>query len=96
MVRVKRSKQQWQQLIEAQQASALTIKQFCDEHNITVSNFYLQRKKYRERATPKVEPTDDWLPLNTLAQTQRDERHWQIELTLPNGVVLNMRTTSEC
>ncbi len=96
MARVKRDKQQQRQLIEAQQASTQTIVQFCSEHNITVSNFYLQRKKYRERSAPKVEPTNNWLPLNDLVQTQQDERHWHIELTLPNGVILNMRADRAC
>ena len=42
MAKVRRSPQQWQQLIEAQQSSALSVNQFCAEHKITVSNFYLR------------------------------------------------------
>ena len=47
MAKVRRSPQQWQQLIEAQQSSALSVNQFCAEHKITVSNFYLQRKSIK-------------------------------------------------
>ena len=51
MAKLRRSPQQWQQLIEAQQSSALSVSQFCAEHKITVSNFYLQRKKYQAQPT---------------------------------------------
>ena len=95
MAKVRRSPQQWQQLIEAQHASALTIEQFCAEHQLTVSNFYLQRKKYREQSVDKGKKVESWLPLNALMQVQEAERDWHIELKLPNGVVLNMHTATE-
>ena len=95
MAKVRRSPQQWQQLIEAQQSSALSVNQFCAEHKITVSNFYLQRKKYQAQSTAQVAPSNDWLPLSELMQTRHTERDWHIELKLPNGVVLTMRTDAE-
>ena len=96
MARVRRSPQQWQQLIEEQQSSKLSVSQFCVEHNITVSNFYLQRKKYREQSAAQAESPDNWLPLNELMSVQQGERQWQIELCLPGGVVLNMLTDTGC
>lgn len=84
----KRTAAQWQQLIQAQQESDLTVSQFCSEHKLAPSNFYAQRNKYRQ---PKGQTKEDtWLPLNDLIAVEQDERHWKIELTLPNGVVLNM------
>lgn len=96
MARERRSPQQWQQLVEAQQKNGLSVSQFCAEHDITVSNFYWQRKKYREQSVAQTEASDNWLPLNELMSVQQDERHWQIELKLPNGVVLNMRSEAGC
>ena len=88
----RRTAAQWQQLIQAQETSGLTIQQFCAEHQLTLSNFYLQRKKLQQRDSPVVQNNEAWLPLNELVQVQQDSRRWQIELTLPNGVVLNMST----
>ncbi|MDC0603578.1 hypothetical protein OAP14_11285 [Aliiglaciecola sp.] len=41
----RRSPQAWQQLIDAQETSYMTIAQFCHAHNINQPTFYLQRKK---------------------------------------------------
>lgn len=87
---IKRSTQEWQQLIDAQEVSDMTIAQFCDRHHINQSTFYLHRKKRQDLLLPKT--TSQWLPINTMTSHQPDSRQWQIELTLPNGVVLNMRT----
>jgi transposase-like protein len=38
----KRSPQEWQQIIEAQQASGQTIATFCQQHKLNPSTFYLQ------------------------------------------------------
>ncbi|MAD88105.1 MAG: IS66 family insertion sequence hypothetical protein [Pseudoalteromonas sp.] len=86
----RRTAAQWQQLIQAQEISGLTIQQFCAEHQLTLSNFYLQRKKLHQRDMPVAQNKEAWLPLNELVQVQQERCRWQIELTLPNGVVLNM------
>ena len=96
MAKLRRSPQQWHQLVEAQQSSGLSVAQFCTENKITLSNFYLQRKKYRSQSFSNIESAEDWLPLNDLLQVTQDERRWQIELKLPNGVVLNMRSDNAC
>ena len=41
--------QEWSQLIEAQQASGLTIKQWCEENGIKPNTFYCRLKKIREQ-----------------------------------------------
>jgi hypothetical protein len=87
---IRRSPQEWQQLIDAQEASDMTIAQFCHAHNINQSTFYLQRKKRQDISLPQT--SEQWLPIETMASRQADTRQWQIELTLPNGVVLNMST----
>ncbi|MEG3768847.1 IS66 family insertion sequence element accessory protein TnpA [Alteromonas sp. 14N.309.X.WAT.G.H12] len=87
---IRRSPQKWQQLIDAQEASDMTIAQFCHTHHINQSTFYLQRKKRKDLLLPQT--TEQWLPIDTVASHRADNRQWQIELTLPNGVVLNMST----
>ena len=87
---IRRSPQEWQQLIDAQESSDMTIAQFCHTHHINQSTFYLQRKKRQD--TPLPQTSAQWLPIETMASSQPDTRQWQIELTLPNGVVLNMST----
>jgi len=52
--------------------------------------FYLQRKKRQDMSLPQTPPQR--LPIETMTASQPDTRQWQIELTLPNGVVLNMST----
>ncbi|MFC3121270.1 IS66 family insertion sequence element accessory protein TnpA [Agaribacter flavus] len=86
----RRNPQEWQQLIDAQEASDMTIAQFCHAHNINQSTFYLQRKKRQALALPQT--SEQWLPIGSLSSQQPDTRQWQIELSLPNGVVLNMST----
>lgn len=87
---IRRSAQEWQQLINAQEASDMTIAQFCHTHHINQSTFYLQRKKRQDVLLPDT--SGQWLPIDTIASHRPDTRQWQIELTLPNGVVLNMST----
>ena len=86
----RRSPQEWQQLIDAQETSDMTIAQFCHARNTNQSTFYLQRKKRLDLSLPQTSP--QWLPIDTMTSRQADTRKWQIELTLPNGVVLNMST----
>lgn len=90
MTNKRRTSQEWQQIIEAQQASDLTIAEFCLQHLLNPSTFYLQRKKITELSLPPS--NSDWLPFENQVQHQKVSRQWQIELKLPNGVVLNMST----
>lgn len=87
-----RSAAQWQQLVIAQEASGLTVPQFCKEHGLTPSNFYWHRKKYQSAHEGSVVQADHspWLALNELVSASQNERRWQIELELPGGAVLNM------
>lgn len=44
-MRIFRSHEQWQTIIEAQQNSGLTIAQYCREHQLSSTSFYSVRKK---------------------------------------------------
>jgi putative transposase len=43
-MRITRSKKQWKPLLEAQQTSGLTIIDYCREHQLSTSNFYVFKK----------------------------------------------------
>jgi transposase-like protein len=90
MTNQRRTPQEWQQIIEAQRVSNLSIADFCRQHGLNLSTFYLQHKKATELALPPS--TNDWMPFDTQVQHEPMSRQWQIELKLPNGVVLNMST----
>ncbi len=86
----RRSFDEWQQLIDAQQVSDMTIAEFCHAHRINQSTFYLQRKKRSQLALPHR--NNQWLPIDAVVPDLPDTKQWQIELRLPNGLVLNMST----
>lgn len=91
MAYTRRTQQQWQQLINEHPQSGLTVKDYCMSKNITVSGFYLWRKKLS--ATPhSVDEPQEWLSLTPSVSPESEQ--WQIELALPGGVILRMNSTS--
>jgi putative transposase len=96
MANQQRTPQQWQQIINQQENSGLTISVFCKQRSITLSGFYLWRKRLTtpdvETSTsspaPSSDNTQDWIsfPQNQVPASPQ----WQIELSLPNGVILPM------
>ena len=91
MAYTRRSQQQWQQFISEQPQSGLTVKEYCASKNITVSGFYLWRKKLSGASHPVNEP-QEWISLTPTVPSEPEQ--WQIELSLPGGVVLRMNSTS--
>ena len=98
-MRQRRTRQEWQALLDKQPRSGLSIQRFCQSEGITPSTFYSWRTKLRrgESSAPDslgaVESMADspWIALTPPA-TQPDETVvWDVELSLPRGVVLRMR-----
>jgi hypothetical protein len=52
MATKRRTREQWQRLVDKQAASELTVSEFCAQHALTVSNFYLWRKKLSDDSQP--------------------------------------------
>ena len=91
MAYTRRTQQQWQQLINEHSQSGLTVKDYCMSKNITVSGFYLWRKKLS--ATPhSADEAQEWLSLTPAIASGAEQ--WQIELGLPGGVTLRMNSTN--
>jgi hypothetical protein len=86
MAHSKRTPEQWQQLLAEQADSGLTIKAFCEQKQLTLSNFYLWRKKLSGSDT--LPAADNWLSLPVTQPAPAAQ--WQMELRLPGGVVLRM------
>ncbi len=92
----RRSRIEWQELIDEQAASGLSQKVFCAQREIPLATFgYWKRKlRFESPATPTGSSTDtvplaDWIELPT--QGSATEGGWQIELELGNGLCLRLR-----
>jgi putative transposase len=64
----RRTPEEWQQLIDAQEASDMTIAQFCHTHHVNQSTFYLQRKKRQELALPHQDNGCQLIPWRHIKQ----------------------------
>ena len=97
MANIRRTHEQWQQIFKQHASSGLQIAAFCKQQKLNPSSFYAWRKRLASQLPlPVVENTP------VLAETQQDDwvgitqepiatpSSWDIELALPNGVVLRM------
>lgn len=90
MATKRRTREQWQVLIEKQAESELSVSEFCTQHQLTVSNFYLWRKKLSDDSQSHAQQ-DNWLAFDMPASANKEAGSaWEIELVLPGGVVLRM------
>ena len=90
MATKRRTREQWQELIDKQAAGELTVSEFCAQHALTVSNFYLWRKKLSDNSQSPAQQ-DNWLAFDMPASAGKvSGATWAIELALPGGVVLRM------
>lgn len=85
MARAYRSAEQWRTILEGQASSGLSIGDYCHQQGISVSGFYGWKKKL----APIEASTDDWIAL--AGSTERNTTSWDMELSLPGGVVLRIR-----
>ena len=83
----RRTPSEWKQLIEAQQASGLSQKAFCQEQQISKATFGYWKRKLKQQAVQSPSP---WIELSSLAAEPSPEGRWQIELDLGNGVCLRL------
>ena len=90
MATKRRTREQWQELVDKQVESELSVSEFCAHHDLTVSNFYLWRKKLSDDSQ-SLAKQDNWLAFDMPASADREPGAvWEIELALPGGVVLRM------
>ena len=88
----RRSQQQWQQLIEAQQSSELSQKAYCQQEGLSIGSFSNWKHKLKEEDSPVVLPEESsWLELPAAMSA---DKAWHIELDLGNGICLRLSQTS--
>jgi transposase-like protein len=97
MANIHRTPEQWQQIFEQYSTSGLQIAAFCKQQKLHTSSFYAWRKRLTSNtlnavineALPPVEKSqDDWV--NVIPEQAMPSQNWDVELALPNGVVLRM------
>jgi hypothetical protein len=94
--RVRRSRAQWQGLIERAMRSPLSIGAFCRGEGVSTASFYSWRRRLGEVApgTAVAEATGEdgaFLELGVLGGEAAGPAPWDIELELGAGVVLRLR-----
>ena len=85
--RIRRSPDQWSQVISDQRASGLSQVEFCKREGIALSTFarWRHRLSGAEKATSGEAP---WIELSDLPGTRAG---WDIELDLGDGICLRLR-----
>lgn len=91
---VRRSRQQWAELIELQPDSGLSISQFCKQAGVSYQSFQNWRKKLEPQAL-KADSASGFIELTAPSSSVADARtdkpgHWLIELDLGDGLRLRI------
>ena len=92
----RRSKSEWQHLVDEQADSGLTQKAFCEQAGVPVATFgYWKRKLQAKGSFPSAEPAntrrvslDDWIELS--APASGTSPGWHVELDLGDGLCLRL------
>jgi hypothetical protein len=94
--RARRSRAQWQGLIERAARSPLSIAAFCRAEDVSTASFYSWRKRLGAATSGGAVAEDaaedgTFLELGTLRPEVAGPRPWDIELELGAGMVLRLR-----
>ena len=84
----RRSRADWEQLMEQYESGGLKQRAFCEQHGLAYSTFCYWRKRLRQSAS-----TENYSePLFELPMLPVDEHpDWRVELDLGQGVILRMK-----
>ena len=82
--RIRRSRDQWQQLIGEQADSGMTQAAFCQAHSLSLASF----QNWKRRLVYE-EPAESWVELGTL--NKASQSGWDIELALGDNICLRLR-----
>lgn len=91
--RVRRTAAEWREVIEAQEASGLSVLAFCEREKLSRNAFTRWRRELKqESARPaEVEASFVELPLPRAAVASRSLAAGELELSLPGGVTLRWK-----
>jgi hypothetical protein len=97
MANIHRAPEQWQQIFKQYQVSGLPIAAFCKQQKLNTSSFYAWRKRLANQSScpsitdkPQLIENEqpDWVSISP--EPMATSSHWDVELVLPNGIVLRM------
>jgi hypothetical protein len=84
-VKVRRTEQQWIEIVRRFEASGLGSRAFCDRDGVPLSSF---QRWHRRLGAPG---RGKFVELLSAAPTSSDVMGWSFELTLPNGASLRFQ-----
>lgn len=91
---IRRTRQQWKELIELQPGSELSPPKFCEQAGVSYQSFMAWRKKLETPNTQSTQPpqfVELTAPVNTTAPGESmSVSEWQVELDLGNGIQLRI------
>jgi hypothetical protein len=89
----------WRDRIRRQEASGLTIAQFCTQEGIARSKFHAWKRRFRLMDAPDRCPTlptpSPFLPVTVRLLERAADEPLPIEADLPNGIRLRIPTVNE-
>ena len=92
---IRRTRQQWKELIELQPGSELSPPKFCEQAGVSYQSFMAWRKKLKMPDTQSTHPpqfVELTAPVNTPVDSESMGvvSEWQVELDLGNGIQLRI------
>ena len=88
--RPRRSRAQWQRLLDAQSASGLSQQAYCSRHHMAYSSF-CRWKRELGSVERNARPTAASSFIELTAPSPAAESRWEVELELGHGVFLRLR-----
>ena len=90
--RMRRSREEWSELVSRFEESGQTREAFCAETGISVSTLRRWSSRFRERPRPAVSRAPVFVELPAEEKRVEASVHpWEVELQLGGGVVLRLR-----
>lgn len=88
--RIRRTRDQWQQLISNQQQSNLSQAAFCARQNISLASFSNWKRKLHNDSS-RTDTIPSWIELPALSSVSTSG--WDMELDLGHGVCLRLKAS---
>lgn len=82
--RIRRSREEWQRLLDEQESSGQTQAAFCAARGIKTTSLRYWKRRLRGESEP-----EPWVEMGTL--TGKQTSGWDIELDLGEGICLRLR-----
>jgi len=89
--RPRKTRSQWQAIIDEFNQSHLPARIFCSDHDLAYGTFAKWRQRFAEPAQKKAEPAR-LIELIQPVSAKPEADYWQVELELGNGMTLRLRT----